>query len=405
MKFNYSARTNDGAAKEGEIRATNESEAVNILQSQGLIITDLVSLEAEQKKEAFNIPFLPPVRSRTLVVFTRQLATLIAASVPIVQALESLARQQENKFFQERIEWMARDISGGLPISQAFAKYPKIFNKFFVAMVQVGEATGNIAKTFTYLANYIEKEHEIKSKIKGALMYPAVVLVAFLIIGVVMMIYVLPQLTAMFREVDRELPILTKIIIQIADFSENYWYVLLLLVFVFPVVLMYFLLATKNGRKIWDVYSLRIPGFGPLIKKIYLARFSESMSTLINGGLPMLETIQVTQSVMTNQVYKDILSHLLDEVRAGKSMSETLEKEPNYFPAMVTQLIKVGESTGKTSDTLSTTARFFQLEVENVLANLTTLIEPVMLLILGFIVGGLVIGILMPIYDFSANGL
>jgi len=400
MKFNYLARTQKGELQTGIIEANSRESALEILQSHKLVV---IRLEEESKMPilARRIRLFDRVSRKDVMIFCRQLAVLIGSDVALVEALRVLGEQTSNKYFKEVIFEVASDVDGGTLFSKALAKHPKVFSSFFINLIKAGEVSGRLQESLEFLAEYLEREYYLISKIRGAMIYPIFVLVAFFLVGILMMTVVIPQLITILEETTEELPLPTRIVIAVSNFFNNYALILGIATVVLIIVLVKFH-QTKKGREFFDRLKLKLPILGGLFKKTYLARFTQNLSTLIQGGLPIIQALDVTGDVVGNVVYKKIIFQARDEVKTGHTISEVLERYPE-FPPLVTQMIKTGEKTGKIDFVLKNLAKFYSQEVEMMASNLSQLIEPLLILGLGLMVGTLVASILMPIYNIAGS--
>lgn len=400
MKFNYQARTNDGVVQTGTVEALNIDIAIETLHRHNLIIFEM----AEEKKGFISILekglyFFNKIKTQDLVLFSRQLSVLFDAQVPLVPALRTLA-DQSSPALRDVIMELATDVDSGAAFSIALEKFPKIFSFFYISVIRAGEASGRLQEVLSYLADHQERSYDLNRKVKGALMYPIFIVVALFIVGTVMMIFVIPQLTSVFEESGQELPILTRIIISISNFMQSYWW-LVVLIFGGLIGGGWYMLNTASGRKYWDEIEINLPIFGPIFRKIYLSRFSENLGTLIKGGIPIIQSLSITADVVGNLVYKNVILMAREEVRRGNMIHSVFLMEKKYIPPMVAQMIRIGEQTGKIDVLLPKVASFYQKDVDNIMDNLTTLIQPILVLILGGAAGVLVAAILLPIYNMS----
>lgn len=401
MKFNYQARTAQGAVQTGTVEAPSRDAAIETLHRSGLVI-----LEIAQEKKGFalslqsELPFFNRVKNQELVIFSRQLAVLFDAQVPLVQALRTMAEQSPPALKKIVME-IAADVDAGTAFSQSLEKFPKVFSYFYVSVVRAGEASGRLQEVLNYLADHEERSYDLNKKVKGALTYPIFIVSSLAVVGAVMMIFVVPQLTSVLQESGQELPFLTQVIIGISDFLKGYWWAVILILIGLAGGAWY-LMQSQLGRDYWDAAKLKLPIFGNIFKKIYLARLSENLGTLIKGGIPIIQSLSITADVVGNKVFKDIVLKAREEVRRGNTINSVFSTEKSV-PPMVAQMIMIGEQTGKLDLLLSKIASFYQKEVDNVMENLTSLIQPVLILILGGAAGVLVAAILLPIYNLSSG--
>ncbi len=397
--YKYRARSMDGESLSGIVEAPGENEAAELLGDRGLIVLSLVA----GKKKSFkgiNIN-LGGVNQKDLVIFSRQLAVMISATIPIVQALRILSQQTSNPVFTDKIIEIANDVDGGMKLSDAMGKHSKIFSNFFVAMIKSGETSGRLEEVLEYLADQMEKDYDLVARIKGAMIYPIVILVGLVGVSVLMMVYILPKLTPMLKESGAELPAITNWLIAISDFMVSSWYyilfILALLAFVFV-----FWTKSQSGKNMWDAIKIKIPIFGALFKKIYLVRFTRSLHTLIKGGVPISMALRITAEVVDNKAYADLIMKTVAEVEAGNSISTLFAKSP-LVPKMLSQMMIVGEKTGRIDTILERLSDFYSREINTMVANLTTLIEPLILVLMGVGVGGIVAAIMLPMYKVAQN--
>lgn len=347
-----------------------------------------------------KIPFFNRVPPKDLVIFSRQLSVMISADVPVVQALKVLVRQTANKNLRTVVANLAADVEGGSKLSVALGRYPRVFDDFFVNIVRSGETTGKLDEVLDYLATQQEKDYDLTSKIKGAMIYPAFILFGLITVGIVMMIFVIPQLTAILKESGAALPISTRILIGASDFMKTYWWLLSIL-FVAAVVGIRYLIAFPVGRKYWDGVKLRLPVFGPLFQRIYMVRFTRGLSTLLTGGVEMVGSLRIAGDIVGNAVYKDLIGQTVKEVEDGNPIT-TIFARSKLIPVMVTQMLGIGEQAGKTSVILERITDFYSREIENMVRNLTTLMEPLIMLVMGVAVGIMVAAILLPMYSLAS---
>lgn len=401
MKFNYQARTQEGVVQTGTVEAPSKDVAVETLHRHGLVILEIV-----EEKPGFGlslggeIAFLSRVKSQDLVIFSRQLAVLFDAQVPLVQALRTLA-DQSPPALKKIVVVVAADVDAGTAFSQALEKFPKVFSYFYVSVVRAGEASGRLQEVLNYLADHEERSYDLNKKVKGALTYPIFIVASLIAVGAVMMIFVVPQLTKVLEESGQELPVMTRLVIAVSDFLRGYWW-LGLLIAAGLVAGSSYGLKTQVGRDYWDKIKIKLPIFGNIFKKIYLARFSENLGTLVKGGIPIIQALTITADVVGNAVYKDVIVRAREEVRRGSTINSVFSTDKN-IPPMVAQMIMIGEQTGKLDLLLAKIAAFFQKEVDGIMENLTSLIQPILILVLGGAAGVLVAAILMPIYNLSSG--
>src|SRR3989338_6345124 len=394
MEFSYKAKDQLGEILEGTIDAPDETAAVDILHDKGYVVLSLIPLKKDVfRSDVTEILSRPNVKD--VVVFTRQLSTLVDADMPISEGLRTLARQMEKPAFRKVITEVSE---AGSSLSIALSKYPRLFSSFYIKLVQSGEVSGKLHESLLYLADYLEKSQSINSKIRGALAYPIFVLFALVAVTLIMVIYVLPQLLTIFEEAGVEgLPLTTRILIWVTDFINTYLYFLVLGLLVLTYS-SWTWIRTPGGRAWLDNAKIKFPSLGVVIRNLYLARIAESLSTLIKAGIPILDAIRITSELVGNENYKKIMLAAEDNVRGGGTISEVFIKYEE-MPPLFTSMVAIGEKTGKLDFMLGHISKFYKSESDTTIDSISQLIEPILVLILGFGVAILVSSILLPIYN------
>ncbi|PIP75764.1 hypothetical protein COW86_01905, partial [Candidatus Kuenenbacteria bacterium CG22_combo_CG10-13_8_21_14_all_39_9] len=339
MLFNYRTRGKDGQVVEGVIEAQDRGEASRTLSEQGLIV---LSLEREGKRNLLNIsiPFLNRIKIKDLVMFSRQLAVMSSATLPIVQSLRILAEQTENSRFKQIISEIGDDIDGGEKLSNSMERHGKAFSPFFVAMIRSGETSGSLDKVLNYLADEQEKDYSMMSKIKGAMIYPAFILSALFGVGIIMMLFVVPKITAILQETGGELPLATKLLIGTSGFLVNFWWAIIIAVII-AFISLKFAFKKPIVKRYRDFIKLKLPVFGGLFQKIYLVRFTRSMSTLVEGGVPITTSLEIVSDVVGNAYYKDLILRTARNVEDGNSVAAFF-LESKQVPPMIAHMLAVG---------------------------------------------------------------
>jgi type IV pilus assembly protein PilC len=403
MKFNYRARDEQGELLTGQIEALSEEAVVVILQKQNLYIISLEMIEEEEKEQEKSIlyrkiKFFDRISKNDMVLFSRQLSIMFRSKVPLVEALRTFSNQTQNFNLKEKILRISQEVEGGTSFSRALSLYPKVFSPFYVAMVKTGEISGKLSESLNYLAEHIEKEYHLTAKARGALVYPALVLLVIFVVLTVIIIFIIPQLTLVLEGLGRPLPLPTRIIIVVSNFFINWG---LLILIAIPTIIIAFIkyFQTKKGKDFFHRFILKIPIIGEVLKMIYVARFAENLSTLITGGLPITLALAVTGDVIDNVAYKEVIFKTQDAVRKGETISSVLSNYPDLFPPVFVQMVLVGEKTGTLSTTLLTIVSFYQKEVERTIDAALSLLEPILMIFLGAIVALIVIAVLMPLYE------
>jgi len=402
MKFNYQARTKEGQIQTGIVEAATREAALELLEKYGLYVT---FLEEVEKIPIFfkRIKIIERISRGEIVAFSRQLAIMFRSKIPVVEIFYTLSRQVTNPVFREKIIKIAEDIEGGTTISLALSRYPKIFNPFYTSMVKSGEASGTLSESLEYLAEHLEREHDFRSKIIGAMIYPALVFIVVMIVTVAMILFVIPKLGEIIKEMGAEPPFITKAILTFSDVLRS-WGWLAILIFLVFIFIFFRYLKTEEGKKLFDRHSLRIPIIGSFLQKVYLSRFAENLSTLVEGGIPIAQALEITGEVVGNEIYKGILIEARDDVRKGEPISSILVRHPRYVPPLVVSMTVVGERTGRMAPALMNIVSYYKKEVDRTLDNFVSILEPIMIVFLGLIVAILIISVLMPIYQVGLGG-
>jgi len=381
----------------GIVEAASQEAALSILQKYGLYITYLEEVVIPPFY-ARNIRFFRGVSRKDIVIFSRQLSIMFKAGIPLAEALMVMGRQTQNPDFREKIIKISEKVEGGTSFSQALQFYPKEFTSFYVNIVKSGEVGGKLSDSLNYLADHLEREYNLQTKIQGALIYPAFVLLLFFIVAVVMGILVLPGLISIVESAGQEVSLITKIVIAFSNFFEKSGWIVILAVIGLG-IFFYRYFKTPEGKKIFDKYSLNIPGLGTLLKKIYLTRFAENLTTLIAAGLPITKALEITGDVVGNEVYKSVILKTMDEVRKGEPISSVLERYPETISPFFVQMTLVGEKSGQLDNILLYVVDFYQREVDSSVESFMKLLEPILIIFLGVVVGGLAVSLLLPLYQ------
>ena len=400
MLFKYKVVDDKGINKEGEIDAANRDMAISGLQRRGLIVVSIK--DAEKDKSIFDMSFFDKVSTKDVVILSRQISTLFEAQVSALRTFTMLASNSENQLLGKKLLNISDDLQAGLSISGALAKHPDTFSEFYVNMVKAGEETGKLNETFSFLADYLDRQYALTSKTRNALIYPAFVIFTFFVVMGLMFVVVIPKLSAIILESGQEVPIYTKIVIAISDFFVNYGFFAI----IFLVLLGFWiwrLSSSQKGQVYLDSKKLSMPLIGNLYKKLYLSRISDNLDTMLTSGIPIVHAIEVTSTVVGSIVYKNILTEVQNNVGSGSSLSAAFSKHPVEIPQIMVQMTKVGEETGSLGKILKTLADFYKREVDNAIDTLVGMIEPVMIVVLGLGVGLLLVSVLMPIYNMSSG--
>ncbi len=404
MKFKYQAKTEEGETQEGVVEASSRQSALDVLENHNLFVVSLIesSLIPVWMRE---IKIFNRVSQKDIVIFSRQLSMMFEANVPLIGSLETLGSQQKNHVFKEKVLEIAKSVEGGTALSEAFSRHPDLFSPFYINMIKSGEASGKLSEVLKYLAERLEKQYEFTSKIKGAMVYPVlVVFVSFIVIGIIIF-FVMPQFADIFAASENELPLFTKIVLGASGFLRKWILIILVLVLGLLGFAFFYLRKTKEGKEFIDEHILDIPVLGNFLKMFYLSRFAQNLSTLIAGGLPIAQALKICSDIVNNNIYKDIVLKTQEGVKKGKTISSVLIRYPDYFTPLFTQMVSTGEKTGKLEDSLSKIAIFFQKEVERALDVLLSVIEPALIVFLAIIVGIIAAAVFVPMYGFIGTAM
>ncbi len=402
MKYIFNAKDSKGMNQKGTIEASSRDVVLDILASQGLFP---ISIEEETAgKGALNkkIILFDGVSHKDVVMFTRQLSIMIDANVSPAEALDTLASQVKKETFKEKIYNISKDVRGGSLLSKAFGRYPEIFSNFYINMIKSGEVSGDLPRILQRVAEHLESEYSIRSKTVGAMIYPAVILVVFVLIFIVIMVFIIPGLTSVLEGSSQELPAATKIVIAISHFFVKFWYIVVLGIAAI-ISFFVFYIKTDEGKELSDNVVLKMPVFGNFVKNLLLARFAENLSTLISAGIQITEALEVISNLIGNNLYKRALLESKERVIKGDSLSSVLSNYPRIISPLFVQMVSVGEKTGKLDVSLMNIVKFYKQEAETFINSLSSIIEPIMMIILAVMVGGLVAAVILPIYQISTT--
>jgi type II secretory pathway component PulF len=400
MLYTYQAIDQGGKTVEGTIEAVSEEVAIASLQRRGLSIL-AVSGEDDKKGIAAlgSISLFESVSNRDMVIVSRQIATLFEAQVSPLRVFRLLAEQAEKPFLAKVLTQVADDLQGGNQISKALAKHPKIFSDFYVNMVRAGEESGKLDATFLFLADYLDRNYELMSKARNALIYPVFVVATFISVMALMLTLVIPKVSAILLESGQEIPFYTRVVIGMSNVLVDYG-IFVLLLFVLGAFAAFRYSKTKAGARSFDRFKLSFPYVGLLYEKLYLSRIADNLNAMLTSGINTIRALEITAAVVGSPIYQDILTETIESVKAGNPISESFAKYKE-MPSIMVQMLKVGEETGEVGNILEKLARFYRREVTNAVDTLVNLIEPVMIVALGLGVGVLLASVLIPIYNVS----
>lgn len=396
MKYFYQARSKEGKIETGTVEASSKEAAALLLQKYNIFVTSIKEqLPAILRSE--NISFLNKISKKDLAVFSRQLAVMMQSRVPVTQSLKSLATQTKNTSFKEKVLKVAQLVEEGNPLSTAFGTFPEVFDVFYVNLIKTGEASGKISESLYYLSDHLEREADIASQINGAMIYPIFVISVLLLVVPLVIFFVMPRLVDLLKQTTVKPPVFTQLMIGFYEFLANYGWIIAV-AFVLLVIFIIYYFTTKEGKKRYDEMSLKLPYIGGFLKKMFLARFAENISTLIGSGLSINNALKITKDTVGNDVYKKILTDTEEKVSEGEKISAVLVKYPDYAPPFVVQMIQVGEDTGTLDKNLMEIVGFYNKEVKRAIETFTALLEPVLIIILGLGVALLAISVIEPLY-------
>ena len=394
-KFDYQAR--DGATNKvvkAVVQAESENAAAKLLIAQGFTPLSITEID----ENGGSLGFLKNrISTKDKIVFTRQLATLIGAGLPLSQSLNTALEQTENKRLQGVIEDIVASVEGGKSLHESFSKHPEVFDKVFLALISAGEASGTLDDALRRVAAQQEKDAATMSKIRGAMTYPIIVLVVIFGVMAFMLFTVVPQVEKLYIDLKRSLPFLTAAMVQVANFMTHFWWVLIIVL----AALVYFgrqYFKTEAGIKFVDTFKLNVPLFGPMFRKLYMARLTRTGQTLLTTGVPMLDMLRITSEAVNNSIIAKSIDRAADKVKGGKALSAALQPEEYILP-LVPQMIKIGEQSGKIDEMMGKTAQVYEDELDEQIKTISTAIEPVLMVVLAIVAGSMVAAILLPIYS------
>lgn len=397
--FRYKGENQEGKSVTGSVVGVSDSEVAGKLRKKDIVVTSLVDVTDSPLSRFSRL--ISPIKIKDVVIFSRQFSVMISANVPIVETLVVLVDQTNNLSLKNMISEIAFDVDSGSFLSDALAKHPKIFSDLFVNIVRSGETSGRLDEVLNYLADEMEKGYDMSAKIKGAMIYPAFIITALFGVGIVLMVYVIPNLTSILTETGAEMPFSTRVVIGTSDFLVHYsWLLVLVIIAIILGIRLY--LKTYNGRRVFDLMKIKMPIFGSLFQYIYLMRFTRSLSTLLKGGVPITRALEIVAAVVGNTIYRELILDTLESINDGNPLATVFENS-DRVPRMVPQMISVGERTGKIDSVLDRLTDFYSRESSNMLDNLSKLMEPLIMVIMGIGVGIMVAAVLLPMYNLASQ--
>jgi type IV pilus assembly protein PilC len=401
MIFSYKAVDDKNTPVNGTIDTTNQELAISSLQKRGYTILSIAPV-GEGKSifdKSFNL--FGGIKNKDVVILSKQMSTLFNAQVSALRIFQLLSAEMEKPALRKVLMEISDDIQTGSSISLALSKYPKVFNNFYVNMVKAGEESGKLDETFEYLAEYMERNYEVSSKVKNALIYPGFVITTFFAVMILMLVVVIPKISSIIIDSGQEIPVYTKIVIAASNFLVNFGPLFLIIIVIGGFIFIRYLLSSQ-GKVFLSNAKLRIPYISNLYKKLYLSRISDNLNTMLTSGIPMIKSLELTSSVVDNSIYESMMTQIIEDVKSGFPLSDSFGKHPQ-IPGILVAMTRVGEETGQVGDMLKTLARFYQKEVMTAVDTLVDLIEPMMIVLLGLGVGFLLASVLIPIYNISSS--
>ncbi len=398
--YSYIAKTFSGEKKTGILEAKNEHDLARVLRQEGYVLISAESDGKINKKRKFRlvIPFFNNVSLPEKMIFTRNLQVMISAGISLPRALNTIASQTKSRKLKNALLGISEEITKGRSFSDALSEYLNIFSEVFASMVKVGEEAGTLEEVLGILTKQMERKYELESKIKGALIYPAVIIIAMIGIGVAMLILVVPKLADTFRELNIELPLTTRIVVASGTLLAKFWYLLPIGIFLF-IMLLRIILRTTTGKLIFDSLFLKIPIISSIIIKTNSAYTVRTLGSLIASGVPIVRSLEITAGTLGNIYYKRAMTSASEQMKKGAKLSQLLDQYRNIYPSVLIQMMAVGEETGQMANMLQKLADFFEEEVANTTKNLSAVIEPVLMLIIGAVVGFFAISMIQPMYS------
>lgn len=401
MKFRYTARTRTGELQAGFVEGLSRENAFSILTAHNLYILSLEKFESSPFEPIAK--FFRRVKRSDIMVFTRQLATMLEAGISLGDALRGLYDQTKSVTLREIILEISLDVDSGLSLSQSLDRHSDIFSEFYVSLIRTAEVTGRIEESMVFLADHLEKEMTLLNRIRNALIYPAFVVGLFIVVSFILLAFVFPQIEPIFTEANVAMPLLTRVLIAVGNFLAHWWLVVIfVMIALVSIIIDYF--RGPEGRTVMSQIIFTLPVFGNIFRKIYVIRFASAVSILLRGGIPISQAIVITSRNIQNALYSDALDDAASSVARGEPLSAALSRHSRYFPVLVVQMMAVGESTGRLSDMLDRTAKFYSREVDSLISELVELVQPAIMVIVGVMVGLLFASLLLPIYNLAETG-
>lgn len=397
--FKYKAKKINGEQIEGEEQALNPKELAKNLKEKDYILISFEKQDEEGAGSIFDFSLFGRIGLKEKMTFAKNLGAMVGAGISIVKGLDVLKNQTKNKKFKEILQGLKESILEGKPLADSMEKYPKVFSPLFRAMVRAGEVSGKLEESLNLLAFQLEQDYELKRKIRGAMIYPAVIIVAMIGIGILMLIYVVPTLTSTFAELNVDLPPTTLIVIGLSNFMINNVLAILLIFIAFVLLVGFYFRRSSSGKTAMALILLKVPVISTLVKEVNAARTSRTLSSLISSGVNVLQALEITEEVLQNPFYKKVLREAKEDIQKGKQISATFIRHSDIYPLVMGEMAAVGEETGRLSEMLLNIASFYEKEVAEKTKNLSSIIEPVLMIIIGSVVGFFAVSMIQPIYS------
>ncbi len=396
MIFTYKAINPEGKQTEGTIDSPNKDAAVSALQRRSFVVVSIAEQKTGGLLGSFGASF-EKVKEKDVVILSRQVSTLFEAGVSALKAFRILSTESESKALRKHLTEISDDIQSGISISNAMAKHEMVFSAFYVNMVRAGEESGKLKETFAYMADYLDRNYELTSKTKNALIYPAFVIGTFVVVMILMLTVVIPKLAVIIKDSGQEIPAYTKVVIAMSDFLRNYGLFFLIFLIICAIYFFFFRTGNTNSRY-FDEMKLKVPFIKDLYSKLYYSRIADNLDTMLSSGISIVRALDITARVVDNYIYEDVLNKISSSVKSGASLSDSMRQHPE-MPNIMVQMVKIGEETGEVGKILKNLAFFYKREVNGAVDTLVSLIEPFMIVALGLGVGVLLASVLIPIYN------
>jgi type IV pilus assembly protein PilC len=402
-KYIYTARGYNGESQGGESISKDEKSLAAQLRAEGFLITSIKTVEEDNSKVKVNfLDRFSTVPLKEKMVFARNLSVMISSGLTVSRAVNNLAQQTTNKKFRQVLKDVYEETQAGKSLSEGMAKYPGVFNELFINMVKVGETAGNLDEVLKIVAIQLEKEHDLISKVRGAMIYPAVILTVMFGIGIIMLTYVLPKMMGVFKDMNVELPPITQFIINLSTFMQNNSFITAALI-IGSIIFGKIFLQREAGKRTLSFLTIRIPVIKNIVTKVNCARFARIYSSLLKSGVNAIDAMRIISNTLTNYYYKQAIVKGIEDVQKGLPLSKILSDSPKLFPMLVSQIVQVGEETGKTDTVLLQLAEFYEEEIDQITKNMSSIIEPALMVLIGIAVGFFAIGMLQPMYSLMDN--